>query len=112
MASWPSILASSIPPLLCQTELGRHQADIEAVRGEKLVMTAVIVDEGILQGEGREIAARLDVPGDLLDLRREPALRRMLLDDDDALMRQEGSLDAGAIERLHRVHGNDRDRLS
>src|SRR5947208_2382150 len=85
-------IAAPLPPLLCQAEPRRHLADVEPMRREQLVVAAVVVDEFVPQREGAELAARLDVPGDLLDLRRQAALRRVLLDDDDAAMLDERPL--------------------
>src|SRR5690349_16941471 len=54
--------------------------------GEQIVVSAIVVDKFVLQGKGIESAPRLDVPCDLLGLRRKPSLRDMLLDDDDMLV--------------------------
>ena len=65
-----------------------------------VVVAAVVVDEGILQRERIEAAAGLHVPSDLLGARRETALRRVFLDDDDVLVPGKRLADAGDVERL------------
>ena len=92
--------------------LRRDGADIQPVRRQQIIMAAVIVDEGILQRERVEPAARLDVPGDLLGLRRQAALRRMLLDDDDVPVPPQRVADALDVERLHRMARDDGDRFA
>ena len=64
----------------------------QAVRREQIVGRAVIVDEGVLQREGIQPAGGADVPRDLLHLRGEPALRRVLLDHDDLAVPLQGAV--------------------
>ena len=61
-------------------------------------MASIVVDELVSEGEGVEPTARLDIPCDLFGLRREPALRYMLLNDDDMLVLLERGDDAVTIE--------------
>src|SRR5262245_47841035 len=75
-------------------------------------MTAVIVNEGVLEGEAVEPTGRPGVPGELLRLRRQAALRRMLLDDDRLLVPLERVDDTVAVQWLHGVHGDERYRLA
>ena len=66
-------------------------------------MASIVVDELVSEGEGVEPTARPDIPCDLFGLRREPALRYMLLDDDDMLVLLERGDDALTIEGFQRV---------
>ena len=84
----------------------------QSVRGEQIVVRAVVVDEPVLQCEHVEAADGLAVPGELLGLRRQPALGRMLLDDDHVLVSLQRIDDTGAVERLERMHRHERDRLA
>src|SRR5665213_1661871 len=103
-------LSSDMMPPLIQPDTMDDLRNAQTVRGQQIVVAAVIVDESVLQREGVETALRLDVPGDLLGLRRKPALRYMLLDDDDVLVVPKGGDDAVAVERLDRVSRDQRGR--
>jgi hypothetical protein len=76
------------------------------VGGKEVLVGAVIVDKCVLQSEGVEPASLLDIPRNLLGLRRESALWRVLFDHDDVLMTLERINDPVAIKKLHCVHGH------
>ena len=80
----------------------------EAVRGEQIGVAAELVDELVLQREGVEAAAGLHLPGELLGLGGEAAVRRLLLDDDHLAWSARPGPDALAVERLERVRRDDR----
>src|SRR6185312_8220716 len=75
-------------------------------------MAAVVVNELVLQRERVEAATRAALPGNLLRLRREPALRDVLFDHDDLLVSPQGLGNSGAVQRLHGMRRDDRDRLA
>ena len=70
---------------------------------QEVMVAAVVVDEPILQRKGVQPATRLDIPRDLLGLRREPALRHVLFDDDYMVVLAKCGGDAVTIEGLQRV---------
>jgi len=72
-------------PRLRSADGAQQALDAQAMRRQQIVVAAVVVDEAVLQREGVEAAFGGDIPGDLLGLRREPALRHILLDDDHLL---------------------------
>src|SRR5215467_5151132 len=77
---------------------------------QKIVMTAVIVNERILQGKGVKQAVRFRIPGNLFCAPSKPTLWSVLLDDHDLLVTPKRLRDSGDIDRLHRMAGDHRDR--
>src|SRR5881227_1427727 len=83
-----------------QTNAFRDRGQAQAVRRQHVAVPAVAVYELVLQRERVEPTARPNVPGDLLGLRCQAALRHMLFDDDGVLMFAQGGGDTLAVERL------------
>src|SRR6185437_9021441 len=95
-----------------EADAPRDRRYAQSMRRQQILVAAIVMNEGILQREGIEPAIRVDVPGDLLALGRESALRHVLLDDNDVLMSLQSFNHAFTVKGLHSMRRDHRDRLA
>src|SRR5437016_9429907 len=89
----------------CSKDLLHNQIGSQTMSAAQIVLRAIKVNVFIPQAEGVQFATRAGVPGNLLDLRTQAAVARVLLDDDDAIKLAQHTRDALGVQWFECVRG-------